>query len=49
MRNTKTQNPNTKEIPNSKPQSRRLFWSFGLGVCLVFGVWCLVFTPFRLP
>src|SRR5258706_13570967 len=44
--NTKRQTPNTKETPNPKHQKSRqptAIWSLMPGVCLVFGVWCLVF------
>src|SRR5216117_2073641 len=46
--NTKHQTPNTKEAPNPKHKKHHqctAIWSLILGVCLVFGVWCLVFLP----
>jgi uncharacterized membrane protein len=45
MKNTKHQTPNTNKTPTFKHQhcaiGRRTFLVFG--ICLVLGVWCLVF------
>src|ERR1051325_9791903 len=44
--NTKHQAPEKLQTPSSKPDSARGgIWSLELGVFMVFGVWCLVFSP----
>jgi hypothetical protein len=55
MKNTKHQTPNTRNAPNLKRQNLRRgrmlsfgiagAWCLGFEVSLVFGVWCLVFSP----
>ena len=41
MRNTKIQDPNTKEAPSSKPQAKLSAWTLDLGVWCFFGSWIL--------
>src|SRR5205814_1226058 len=51
QRNTKSQAPNTKEIPSSKSQwcpRRRRPWSLRIGTFLVLGAGCLVFSSWSL-